>query len=170
MSWWRKGNSDRVFGNAVVLGTEMDPNFEPPSGSTNPAAWDAEIWIDRGRKSGQPCVYGSRVPVETLVRYADACGDDAALEAYPSATVEALAAARWFLAHWARMPEGGEAREEFGTQFANSSGQGWAFVEVYDDQDEADRMTDYMASLGDRPARTMRRVAIYGPWEEVTDA
>jgi len=78
-----------------------------------------------------------------------------------------------FAAGWrARAPEGSEEREEFGVQFAHRADwdHGWAFVEVYEDRDEADRLTEYMASLGDRPARTMRRVAIYGPWEEVTDA
>jgi uncharacterized protein (DUF433 family) len=86
------------------LGTKMADGYDPPSTSLNPEAWkhDAEIWIDRGRMSGQPCAYGSRVPIETLVRYADACGDDAALEAYPSTTAETLAAARWFLTQWQR--------------------------------------------------------------------
>lgn len=67
--------------------------------STDPEK-PAEIWVDRDRQSGQPCVWGTRLPVLTLVRYADACGDAAALEAYPWATAEDLAACRAFLAEW----------------------------------------------------------------------
>ena len=77
--------------------------------STDPPKPEAEIWIDRGRMGGLPCVYGSRLPIETLVRYADACGDAAALEAYPPATVESLAAARWFLTQWRRSTDPVEA-------------------------------------------------------------
>lgn len=64
------------------------------------------------------------------------------------------------------VPEGSEVREEFGVQFAHRADwdHGWAFIEVYEDRDEADRLTAYMDSLGPRPARTMRRIAAYGPW------
>lgn len=44
------------------------------------------IWIASGRKGGEPCVGGTRVPIETLNDYVLALGDDAALAAYPSVT------------------------------------------------------------------------------------
>lgn len=78
------------------------PPPPPPASGARPAA---EIWVDRRRKGGQPCVWGTRLPVLTLVRYADACGDAAALEAYPSATAADLAACRAFLAEWKPIDE-----------------------------------------------------------------
>lgn len=74
------------------------------------------------------------------------------------------------------VPEGSEVREEFGVQLAHQSGHGtWdhgsAFVEVYDDQADADQLTAYMASVCDgRPVRTMRRIAAYGPWTPAESA
>lgn len=71
-----------------------------PAHLRHPAEKAAAIWIDPGRQGGQPCVYGSRVPVVTLVETADADGDEVALAAFPGVTVEDLAACRRFLAEW----------------------------------------------------------------------
>lgn len=96
---WDKGAMSVVESLAAALDSSGTP--EP----------EAEIWIDRGRMGGLPCVYGSRVPIETLVRYAEHDNDEVALEAYPSATAQTLAAARWFLTQWQRLDSSGTVED-----------------------------------------------------------
>jgi len=124
---WRTGDPDspehiRIAGLCVALGkSEWDHvafveilvaaiRRLDRAGQAAPDDGDrpAEIWIDRRRKSGQPCVYGTRLPVETLVRYAEGGNDEVALAAYPGTTTADLDAARAFLARWQPIQDEGE--------------------------------------------------------------
>ncbi|PTY02010.1 hypothetical protein DB346_10385 [Verrucomicrobia bacterium LW23] len=51
------------------------------------------IWVDPDRPSGEPCFYGTRVPVQTLLdNLEDGCTIDEFLEGFPSVSREQVIA------------------------------------------------------------------------------
>lgn len=62
---------------------------------------DAEIWIDRGRQSGEPCVYGHRLPTR-LIASLHRDGPEVPRDWYPYLTDEQISAAVWFEATFQR--------------------------------------------------------------------
>lgn len=56
------------------------------------------VWVSPGRKGGEPCVGGSRIPVETIAKYMHSLGLGETLTAYPHITRHAALTACWFAA------------------------------------------------------------------------
>lgn len=59
---------------------------------------NAYVWIDPARKSGEPCVGGTRVPVEMVADIVWAHGVDEALTQWPYITRPQILNACWYAA------------------------------------------------------------------------
>lgn len=55
---------------------------------------DAEVWISRQRRSGEPCIHGTRMPTSLVASLANDGADIKGL--YPWLTDEQIASAVWF--------------------------------------------------------------------------
>jgi uncharacterized protein (DUF433 family) len=57
---------------------------------------DAAIWIDPARQCGAPCIYGTRIPVETIALFGVYDGVDRAMSAYGITRRQVLVACAWW--------------------------------------------------------------------------
>lgn len=57
---------------------------------------DAAVWIDPARRSGEPCVGGTRIPVNMVINIVWKRGLDVAYECWPDLTRQEILGACWY--------------------------------------------------------------------------
>jgi len=73
------------------------------------SAADAAIWIDPARCSGAPCIYGTRLTIETVAGYVESEGVDTFMHDYEiTSRRDVLVACAWWTLYW---PVKGDRRE-----------------------------------------------------------
>lgn len=72
--------------------------MNPPDAYTWPTSKDAPavVWVDPGRKSGQPCIYGSRLTTRQVAHMVAEYGIEYVREGWPYLTDEQIEGACWF--------------------------------------------------------------------------
>jgi uncharacterized protein (DUF433 family) len=81
----------------------------------------AAVWVDPGRRSGEPCLYGTRIPVDTIVRCTWARGAEFTMANW-LVTASQVFGACWYVAvHGKR-----KWRKRWGPWAAEHSGSLWS--------------------------------------------
>lgn len=57
---------------------------------------EAAVWVDPGRRSGEPCIYGHRIPTEMVARLVWAHGMDTVRQGWPYLTDDQILGACWY--------------------------------------------------------------------------
>jgi plasmid maintenance system antidote protein VapI len=97
----------RAFDTSTQLWLNLEASYRaqaPASDIYNGRTNATAIWLDPGRCGGDPCIYNTRIPVDTITGYLVHQGMEAVLEAW-NVTREHVLVAVWFAARYGSRKE-----------------------------------------------------------------